>query len=135
MLSTKETELNATEGTDASPKPVSVKELRAAIIATLEDNKAEDIVDIDLKGKTSIADHMIIASGRSGRQVAALAHYLITKIKELGHEPPAVEGLNQGDWVLVDTGDLIIHLFRPEVREFYSLEKMWSMSVDGESNT
>ena len=132
MLSTKETELNANEGSSASPTPPSVKDLCEAVIATLEEHKAEDIININLKGKTSIADNMIIASGRSGRQVAAIAHYLIAKIKELGFPPPATEGLPQGDWVLVDTGDIIIHIFRPEVREFYNLEKMWSVAVDGE---
>ncbi len=126
--------MNANEGSTARTTPASVKELRAGIIATLEDNKAVDIIDIDLKGKTSIADHMIVASGASGRQVAALAHYIITKIKELGHPPPATEGMPQGDWVLVDTGDIIIHIFRPEVREFYNLEKMWSMTVDSDTS-
>lgn len=91
----------------------------------LDDGKAEAPVVIDLRGKTSIADHMIIASGRSQRQVLALADRLTAAFKEAGLGRVSVEGLPHGDWVLIDAGDLLIHLFRPDVRAYYNLEKMW----------
>ena len=93
---------------------------------TLNDDKAQDIVVIDLAGKTTLADFMVVACGRSARQVAALAGKMQEKLKHTGYGKVPVEGLPQSDWVLVDAGDVIIHLFRPEVREFYNLEKMWS---------
>ena len=91
---------------------------------SLEDDKAEGVVVIDLAGKSSIADHMVVASGRSQRHVAAMAEHLRERLKASGREI-SVEGLNQADWVLIDAGDVIIHLFRPEIRGFYNLEKMW----------
>lgn len=94
------------------------------MVATLDNDKAEDIVVVDLRGKSSIADHMVIASGASSRQVGAMADHLTRALKDAG-QPVAVEGLTQCDWVLVDGGDIIVHLFRPEVRAFYNLEKMW----------
>jgi len=94
-------------------------------LASLEDDKAEDVVVIDLRGKSSMADAMIIASGRSARQVAAIAEKLSDRFKERFRRPARAEGKGQGDWVLVDLGDVIVHVFRPEVREFYQLEKMW----------
>ena len=96
-----------------------------SVLASLEDSKAENIVPIDIHGKSSLADHMVVASGRSHRHVAAVADHLITAMKEAGLGVPRVEGLANADWVLVDTGDVIVHIFRPEVREFYNLEKMW----------
>jgi ribosome-associated protein len=96
------------------------------VLDTLDDAKAEDVVSIDLKGKTSIGDQMVVASGRSQRHVAAVADHLIRKLKEEGFGRARVEGLPHGDWVLIDAGDVIVHIFRPEVREFYNLEKMWS---------
>lgn len=93
---------------------------------SLEDAIAEEIVTIDLAGKTSMGDFMVIASGRSHRHVGAIADQLMRKLKEVRHSRAHVEGLESCDWVLVDTGDIIVHLFRPEVREFYNLEKMWS---------
>ena len=90
----------------------------------LEDDKAEDVLFIDLEGKSSLADFMIIASGRSGRHVAALADHLAQDIKKLTGRPASIEGMPNADWVLIDTGDVIVHLFRPEVREFYNLEKI-----------
>ena len=99
----------------------------------LDDNKAEQITTIDLDGKSSIADHMVIASGRSNRQVAALADYLVRALKDAGHGSPVIEGLPQADWVLIDAGDVVVHLFRPEVREFYNLEKMWAMDPAAEA--
>lgn len=95
------------------------------MIDCLEDAKAEEIVTIPLKGKSSIGDYMIVASGRSHRHVGAIADQLQRKLKELGEGKVRVEGLPACDWVLVDTGDVIAHIFRPEVREFYNLEKMW----------
>lgn len=96
------------------------------IIHWLDEAKAENIVTIDLKGKSSIGDFMLIATGRTDRHVGAIADQLRKKIKEAGEPRVRVEGLEACDWVLVDTGDIIIHVFRPEVRDFYNLEKMWS---------
>ena len=95
------------------------------VMDTLEDSKAEDIVSIDLQGKTSIASYMVIASGTSQRHVASTAQHIQEKLKAAGF-PSAVEGEEKADWVLIDAFDVIIHIFRPEVREFYNLEKMWS---------
>jgi ribosome-associated protein len=97
----------------------------ALVLDTLDENKAEDIVQIDLRGKSSIADHMVVCSGRSSRQVSALADRLAEDIKHELDVFSKTEGKETGDWVLIDAGDVIIHIFRPEVREFYQLEKMW----------
>jgi len=113
----------------SSIEPPSTDTLLETIVASLEDDKAEEIISIDLKGKTSIADSMIIASGRSTRQVAAIANHLITKLKQAGFGPSKVEGMEKADWVLIDAGDAIIHIFRPEVRSFYNLEKMWNIDL------
>ena len=96
------------------------------VLTQLDDDQAQDIVTIDLKGKSSIADHMVIASGRSTRQVAAIAQKLAEKIKQAGFGPVKLEGLPAADWVLIDAGDIVVHLFRPEVRSFYNLERMWA---------
>ncbi len=97
----------------------------ARILTSLDEDKALDIVQIDLRGKTAIGDHMVICSGRSTRQVTAMSEKLAEKLKtELG-VLAKIEGKAAGDWVLIDTGDIIVHVFRPEVREFYQLEKMW----------
>jgi ribosome-associated protein len=96
------------------------------ILDTLDDNKAEETVVIDLRGKSALADEMVIASGRSNRHVGAIADKLVEEIKAGGHGKVVVEGLPHCDWVLIDAGDVIVHLFRPEVRAFYNLEKMWS---------
>ena len=95
------------------------------ILTSLKNDKAEDIVQIDLRGKSSIGDYMIIASGRSSRQVTAISEKLVDNIKKDFGRSSKVEGKNAGDWVLIDTGDVIVHVCRPEVREFYQLEKMW----------
>jgi ribosome-associated protein len=108
----------------APPSP-----LLERIVQALDDGKAEDIVVIDLLGKTSIADHMVIATGRSQRQVSALAERVIAVLNEKGKPRPGAEGMRQGDWVLIDAGDVIVHLFRPEVRGFYNLEKMWGAAL------
>ncbi|MCO6387109.1 ribosome silencing factor [Aliihoeflea sp. 40Bstr573] len=96
-----------------------------SVLASLEDSKAENIVPIDIQGKSSLGDYMVVASGRSHRHVSAVADHLIRAVKEAGFGAPRVEGLASADWVLVDTGDIIVHIFRPEVREFYNIEKMW----------
>lgn len=108
-------------GTETDPT-----EVLATILESLDNSKAEDIVSIELKGKTTIADHMVVASGRSHRHVGAVAEHLISAIKDAGFGSVKVEGLPHCDWVLVDAGDVIVHIFRPEVRSFYNIEKMWS---------
>ncbi|MEQ9519576.1 MAG: ribosome silencing factor [Parvibaculum sp.] len=108
------------------------KVLLDLIVKCLDDDKAEDIVSIDLAGKSAIADHMVVASGRSGRHVGALADHVMRHVKEAGFGNARVEGLSQGDWVLIDSGDIIVHIFRPEVRDFYRLEQMWSADVTAE---
>ena len=95
------------------------------VLASLDEAKAEDPVSIDLAGKTTIGDHMVVATGRSDRHVAAIANRLIEDLKEAGGRDIRVEGLRTADWVLVDAGDVIVHIFRPEVRAFYNIEKMW----------
>lgn len=95
------------------------------ILASLDEDKAEDLVTIDLRGKSSIADCMVVCSGRSSRQVASIAEKLADKLKQELGRSTKVEGKVAGDWVLIDAGDVIVHVFRPEVREFYQLEKMW----------
>lgn len=97
------------------------------ILKSLDDDKAEEIVTIDLTGRSSLCDAIVVASGRSQRHVASTAEHLARRLKEAGHGTARVEGLPQGDWVLVDAGDVIIHLFRPEVRAYYDLENMWSV--------
>lgn len=92
---------------------------------SLEDSKAEDIVSIDITGKSPMADWMVVASGRSQRHVAAIAERLRNDLKQAGSPDLRVSGERQGDWVLIDAGDVIVHIFRPEAREFYNLEKMW----------
>lgn len=95
------------------------------ILASLEDDKAEDIVAIDIRGKSSVADMLIVASGRSQRHVGALAEHVMQKLRESGVTQVRVEGLPHCDWVLVDAGDVVVHIFRPEVRGFYNIEKIW----------
>jgi len=110
--------------TTARSLPTSETQLEA-ILTCLTDDKAEDVVQIDLRGQSSIGDYMVIASGRSTRQVAAVSEKLTERLKTGFGLSTKVEGKNAGDWVLIDTGDVIVHIFRPEVREFYQLEKMW----------
>jgi ribosome-associated protein len=111
-------------------KAASTPGLLDCIEQALDDGKAEDVVVIDLQGKTSIADQMVIATGRSQRQVSALAERVLTALRERGSARASSEGMRQGDWVLIDAGDVIVHLFRPEVRSFYNLEKMWGAALD-----
>jgi ribosome-associated protein len=108
----------------AQPQPSSEK-LLARILTLLEDDKAEDVVQIDLRGRTAIGDYMVICSGRSTRQVSSIAEKLADSLKLEFGRLSKLEGKDTGDWVLIDTGDVIVHVFRPEVREFYQLEKMW----------
>ena len=110
---------------DPQIAPTDADALRDAILASLEDDKAEDIVSIPLAGKSEMADHMVIASGRSSRQVSAMAEKLKDRLKASHGLIARAEGEETGDWVLIDAGDVIVHIFRPEVREFYQLEKMW----------
>lgn len=95
----------------------------------MEDGKADNVVDIDLVGKTTFADRMIICSGQSHRQVVALADRLVDALKEAWHNVLGIEGRDPGDWVLVDLGDIVVHIFRAETRDLYNLEKMWSMPM------
>jgi ribosome-associated protein len=112
--------------TTGQPAPTLTSEaLLAAILSSLEDDKAEDIVTIDLRGRSDMADYMVICSGRSSRQVAAISEKLVDRLKQEFRRASKIEGKETGDWVLIDTGDVIVHVFRPEVREFYQLEKMW----------
>ena len=124
---------SAREGARRGTPPSGLASFRAGpsdlldvVLDTLDAAKAEDVVTIDLRGKTSIGDHMVLASGRSQRHVGAVADQLIRKLKDEGYGRARVEGQPRCDWVLIDTGDIIVHIFRPEVREFYNLEKMWS---------
>jgi ribosome-associated protein len=96
------------------------------ILSRLDDMKAEETVTIDLRGKSSITDYMVVTTGRVNRHVGAIAENVAKGLKEIGIEAPHIEGLANSDWVLIDSGDVIVHVFRPEVREFYNLEKMWT---------
>lgn len=103
----------------------SSEELLARILSSLDDDKAENVVTIDLRGRSSVADFMVVCSGRSSRQVSAIAEKLAERLKVEAGRSCKIEGKDQGDWVLIDTQDVIVHVFRPEVRDFYQLEKMW----------
>jgi ribosome-associated protein len=111
----------------AAKKPAPQSDLLRRILASLDDDKAENIVTIDLEGRTALCDAAVIASGRSSRHVGAMAEHLARRLKESGYGTRPVSGQAQGDWVLVDAGDVIVHLFRPEVRDYYDLEGMWSV--------
>ena len=113
----------------ADSTALSPEGLLAEIRKILDDHLAEDLIVIDLKGKSTIGDYMVIASGRSSRQVITMAEFLSKHLKQSGINGIRPEGMGQGDWVLIDAGDVIVHLFRPEVREFYSLEKMWEADL------
>ena len=109
-----------------SAQPVDVEALHSLVMQSLDDDQAVEVVTIPLAGKSSIADHMVIASGRSSRQVASMATKLADKIKQQFGRIVRIEGLPVADWVLIDADDVIVHLFRPEVRTFYNLERMWA---------
>ena len=110
------------------PAPAATAELQMidVVLKSLDDAKAEQTVAIDITGKSSLSDHMVVTSGRSNRHVSAVADQVVKALRENGFGKPRVEGLPHADWVLVDGGDVIVHIFRPEVREFYNLEKMWA---------
>ena len=110
----------------SAPASATVDELHDAVLRSLDDDQALDIVSIPLAGKSSIADHMVIASGRSTRQVASMATKLADRLKQDHGKLVRIEGLPTADWVLIDADDVIVHLFRPEVRSFYNLERMWA---------
>jgi|OM-RGC.v1.026583593 ribosome-associated protein len=110
-------------------KPLEVKDTIKLVQEILVDHKADNIVTIDLRGKTTIGDYMMIASGSSNRQVKALAELIVQNFKNINLPIGKPEGLPEGDWVLLDTGNVIVHLFRPEVRAFYNLEKMWEADL------
>jgi len=114
-----------------SPGADTVEALHKLVLASLDDDQAVETVSIPLAGKSSIADYMVVASGRSTRQVASMANKLAEKIKAEFGRSARVEGLPTADWVLIDAGDVIIHLFRPEVRSFYNLERMWAFGDTG----
>jgi ribosome-associated protein len=107
-------------GADAAARALEL------VLASLEDSKAEDIVTINIAGKSALGDYMVVVSGRSSRHVMAICDHLISDLKDEGLGTARVEGQEAGDWVLIDTGDIIIHVFRPEIREFYNIEKMWA---------
>ncbi len=115
----------AAPANDTAPHADSAAALHALVLQSLDDDQAQETISIPLEGKSSIADHMVIASGRSSRQVAAMAQHLAERIKAGTGRSARIEGLPVADWVLVDAGDVIVHLFRPEVRSFYNLERMW----------
>lgn len=119
--------------TAAAPE-LSSDQVLDRILSSLEDSKAEDVVQIDLRGRSAMADYMVIASGRNARQVATMAEKLAEHYKEATGRTARIEGKDAGDWVLVDTDDVVVHVFRPEVREFYQLEKMW-MPADALART
>ena len=109
------------------PAPgIDVEATTKVVLTSLEDDKAEDILAIDIRGKSSFADMLVVASGRSSRHVGALADHVMRNLKDAGLKDVRVEGLPQGDWVFVDAGDVVVHFFRPEVRSFYNIEKIWA---------
>ncbi|WP_293317385.1 ribosome silencing factor [Phenylobacterium sp.] len=108
-----------------------IEALEQLILSRLDEDQAQDVVVIDLTGKSAVADGLIVASGRSQRHVGAIADHLLRALKEHGYGRARVEGMPHCDWVLIDTGDIIIHLFRPEVRSFYNIEKIWSLDASG----
>lgn len=120
-------ESEAIQNTKAFRDAVTPETIRDLVLRSLDGDKAEDIDEIDLRGQSILADYIVVASGTSSRQVSALAEKLKIRLHAAGIEQVRIEGASEGNWVVVDAGDVIIHLFRPEVRAFYSLEKMWRM--------
>ncbi len=110
-------------------------ELKDLIVASIDGDKGQDIQVIDLAGMSALADYIVVASGTSSRQITSMAEKLTERLAARGHKGLRTEGMGQGNWVVVDAGDIIVHLFRPEVREFYNIEKMWSVPTPGMENT
>jgi len=119
------TDISALAARPVALVPMTSASILDLVLSSLDDDKAEDVVQIDLQGKSAMADTMVVASGRSTRQVSAMAQKLLDRLKETFRLTARVEGKDTGDWVLIDTGDVVVHIFRPEVRDFYQLEKMW----------
>ncbi len=128
-METKLTETKTASSTAELPEDALTKEIKEIVLNTLNEHSAQDTITIDIKGKSSVADIMIVTCGRSNRHVGALADYVVNELKEKGHRPLGIEGQTGNDWVLVDLGDVIVHIFRPEVRAFYNLEKIWSVPL------
>lgn len=128
----KAVKLNAQTQTTSMAQGAKPESLLETILTSLDDSKAEETTHIDIIGKSPVADHMIVTSGRSHRHVNAVTDRLLRDLKDAGHGSPKVEGVPACDWVLVDTGDVIVHIFRPEVRDFYNLEKLWSTIAQDE---
>ena len=126
--------LPKTSARTAAAKPAAKPEpsMIDVVLQSLDDAKAEQTVAIDIVGKSSLADHMVVTSGRSNRHVAAVADQVVKALRDNGFDKPRIEGLPHADWVLVDGGDVIVHIFRPEVRDFYNLEKMWQADFAAE---
>jgi ribosome-associated protein len=120
-------------GADRPARGIDVDAATQVVLTSLDDDKAEDILALDIRGKSSFTDMLIVASGRSARHVGALADHVMRKLKDAGVKDVRVEGLPQADWVLVDAGDVVVHLFRPEVRAFYNIEKIWSGAATPDS--
>lgn len=119
---------------DTAPKAAQRIPMLDVILTSLDDAKAEDTISIDITGKSSLSDHMVVTSGRSNRHVAAVADQIVTALRENGYDKPRIEGLPSADWVLVDASDVIVHIFRPEVREFYNIEKMWAAEFGSDTH-
>ncbi|KKC35036.1 iojap family protein [Devosia epidermidihirudinis] len=117
-----------------APKVAAERPMIDVILECLDDAKAEETIAVDIIGKSSLADHMVVTSGRSQRHVGAVADQLVNALREAGFGKPRIEGLPHCDWVLVDAGDVIVHIFRPEVREFYNIEKMWQADFAADAN-
>ena len=119
-----------TETAGTGRPPLDVEQLHQLVLQSLDDDQALEVVSIPLEGKSNIADHMVVASGRSTRQVASMATKLADRVKQQFGKSVRIEGLQTADWVLIDADDVIVHLFRPEVRSFYNLERMWAFGDD-----
>ena len=119
---------------DAAPTSSLQVPMLDVILTSLDDAKAEDTISIDITGKSSLSDHMVVTSGRSNRHVAAVADQIVKALKDNGYDKPRIEGLPAADWVLVDASDVIVHIFRPEVREFYNIEKMWAAEFGSDTH-
>lgn len=118
----------------AAPPVPPFPELRTRVLAALEDLKAKDVKEIDVRGKTSVTDLIVVASGTSSRHVKSIADEVVRALKGLGAPPLGVEGEREGEWVLVDLGDIVVHVMLPRVREFYGLERLWSVTEEARQN-